>query len=94
MADYYFESGIFNVKFDINEDLWRAYIEETLRNMHEYSRKGFGFNLMTTYVDFKKPQLYYADPAYFFDFCKKNFSKKVSLLHDYDLFEWTIIVKR
>lgn len=93
-CDYSFESGIFNVKFDMDNDDWKAYIEETLHNINECSLLGFGFNLMTSYVDFKKPILYYADPKYFFDFCKKNFSKKVTLLHDYDLYEWTIIVKK
>jgi SAM-dependent methyltransferase len=93
-ADYSFTSGIFNVKFDIEEGLWKHYIEEVLLNMHEKSTRGFAFNVLTTYVDYKEDHLYYADPFYFFDFCKKNFSKKVSLLHDYDLWEWTMLVKR
>ncbi len=93
-ADYSFTSGIFNVKFDIDEELWEGYMEEVLGNMWEKSTRGIAFNALTTYVDYKEDILYYSDPFYFFDFSKKNFSKKVSLLHDYDLWEWTIIVKR
>ena len=93
-ADYSFASGIFNVKLDIEDSLWEHYIKETLFNMNEKSIKGFAFNALTTYVDYKESHLYYADPLFPFDFCKKNFSKKVSLLHDYGLYEWTIIVKR
>jgi SAM-dependent methyltransferase len=92
-AEYSFASGIFNVKFDIDEDVWKGYIQETLFNMYEKSKKGFAFNALTTYVDYKADHLYYADPLALFDFCKKNFSKRVSLLHDYGLWEWTILVK-
>ena len=52
------------------------------------------FNLLTNYVDYKDEDLYYADPTYYFEYCKNQFSKNVSLLHDYDLFEWTIIIKK
>ena len=93
-ADYSFTSGIFNVKFDIPEDLWQQYIEETLSGMDAKSTRGFTFNVLSTYVDYREKHLYYADPSYYFDFCKKNFSKKVSLLHDYNLWEWTIVVKK
>ena len=91
IADYCFASGIFNVKFDVNDDLWQKYMEHILYNMNEYSKRGFSFNVLTTYVDYKKDHLYYADPLYYFDFCKSNFTKRVSLFHDYELFEWTII---
>ncbi len=94
IADYSFVSGIFNVRFEGNDDSWRKFIEETLKDLDKNSNKGFAFNVLTSYVDYKEPHLYYADPLYFFDFCKRNFSKKVSLLHDYDLWEWTIIVKK
>ena len=94
IADYSFASGIFNVKFDYDCDEWIKIIKDTLQNMFEYSRRGFAFNLLSTYVDYKEPHLYYGDPLYFFDFCKRSFSRKVSLLHDYDLWEWTILVKR
>lgn len=94
VADYSFASGIFNVKFDIGEEAWKKYIEQILENMSEYSRKGFAFNMLTTCVDFRKDHLFYGDPFYFFDFCKRRFSRKVSLLHDYDLWEWTICVKK
>jgi hypothetical protein len=94
IADYSFASGIFNVKFEVNEDLWQKYVEYILYNMNEYSKRGFSFNILTKYVDFKKDHLYYADPLYYFDFCKSNFTKKVSLFHDYELFEWTIICRK
>jgi hypothetical protein len=41
-----------------------------------------------------KPELYYADPLFMFDHCKKKFSKNVALLHDYEEFDFTIIVRK
>jgi len=93
-ADYTTTSGIFNVKFNEQKNNWETYIKDTLKNMYENSNKGISFNLLTKYVDFEAPDLYYADPLYFFDFCKKELSRFVSLIHDYNLYEWTIIVKK
>ncbi len=94
VADYTTTSGIFNVKFDHQQDSWEDYIKHTLKNMFKYSSKAISFNLLTKYVDFEAENLYYADPAYFFDFCKRNLSRYVTLLHDYPLYEWTIVVKK
>lgn len=93
-ADYSFASGIFNVRCSVSEEVWLDYIQETLCNLNQYSIKGFAFNLLSTYVDFRRDHLYYGDPCYFFHFCKEHFSKKVTLLHDYPLWEWTIFVKK
>ena len=94
VADYSIVSGTFNVKFDSTNEEWSEYIKNCLQNLDEKSTKGFSFNLLTSYVDWQEEHLYYADPCYWFDYCKKNFSKKVSLYHDYPLYEWTIIVKK
>lgn len=93
-ADYSVASGIFNVRVDTEEDVWKEFILDTLSNMDEKSLRGFSFNCLTSYVDFKVDHLYYADPLFFFDFCKENFSKYATLLHDYPLYEWTILVRK
>jgi hypothetical protein len=59
----------------------------------EKSRLGFAFNLLTTFVDFRADGLFYADPCAFFRFCKQEISPDVVLLHDYPLYEWTMIVR-
>tara|TARA_B110000483_G_C18147783_1_gene524186 strand:- start:287 stop:895 length:609 start_codon:yes stop_codon:yes gene_type:complete len=94
--EYTIANGVFNVKLDSTDQSWQKYIEETLNKINEISEKGFSFNILTSYSDeeYKKDYLYYADSLYFFDFCKRNFSKNVALLHDYELYEFTIIVKK
>lgn len=96
ITDYSIASGIFNVKMQHTDKVWLAYIIETLESMHKKSRKGFSFNLLTKYSDkeFMKENLFYADPLFFFDYCKVNFSRNIALLHDYNLYEFTILVKK
>jgi len=64
--------------------------------MNKKSIKGFAFNMLTKYSDreYMKEYLYYADPLFIFDYCKRNFSKKVALIHDYELYEFTILVRK
>ncbi len=83
------------MKGDIDEKSWSDYIAKTIELMFKNSKKGFAFNCLTKYSDQDKMRqnLHYADPLFWFDFCKKNFSRNVALLHDYDLYEFTIIVR-
>lgn len=94
--DYCVASGIFNVKLGTANQEWLAYILRTLDLMHEYSVKGFAFNALTSYSDAEKMRndLYYADPLRIFDHCKRRFSRHVALLHDYGLYEFTILVRK
>jgi SAM-dependent methyltransferase len=92
-ADYSFVSGTFNVRMEAGEAAWQSYVEDTLRLLAQRSRRGFAFNLLTSYVDWRKDDLFYGDPAHFFRFCTENLSRYVTLLHDYPLYEWTIAVR-
>lgn len=94
-TDFTVASGIFNVRLDVPDDEWRAYVETTLEKLAGLSRAGFAFNMLTSYSDADKmrPDLYYGDPGWFFDLCKRRYSRNVALLHDYGLYEFTMIVR-
>ena len=96
VADYSIASGIFNVRLHFDDDEWMEYILYVIDNMNRLSRIGFAFNCLTSYSDehLKRDNLYYADPCYLFDLCKRLYSKNVSLLHDYSLYEFTILVRK
>jgi SAM-dependent methyltransferase len=96
VADYGVASGIFNVRMGRSDDEWRSYLEATLDVLDETSRIGFAFNCLTSYSDKDKMRdyLYYADPCVLFDLCKRRYSRNVALLHDYDLYEFTILVRK
>ena len=95
-ADYTVASGIFNLKYNTSNKKWLFYIEKTIESMHTCSSKGFAFNILTAYSDkdLQLSHLFYADPLYFFDFCKRKYSKNVALLHDYDEYDFTILVRK
>ena len=93
-ADFTFVSGTFNVRFEATDEKWQEFIEGKLAEIAKYSSRGFSFNLLSTYVDWKADDLFYGDPLYWFDYCKRKFSKEVALLHDYPLYEWTLLVRK
>ena len=94
--DYVVSSGIFNVKLSIDDENWESYVKETLHEINAISKYGFAFNMLTSYSDknLMQKKLYYPEPENIFKFCKNNFSNNVSLIHDYNLYEFTILVKK
>ncbi len=95
-ADFALASGVFNVKLDTPGDEWTEYVTHTLAVLDRLGRLGFAFNMLTSYsdADRMRADLYYADPCRFFDLCKRSFSKQVALLHDYGLYEFTMLVRK
>lgn len=96
ISDYGVASGIFNVRLNQSDNEWWSYLEATLEELDRTSRLGFSFNCLTCYSDLDKKcdYLYYADPCTLFDLCKRRYSRNVSLLHDYGLYEFTILVRK
>lgn len=95
-ADFGVASGIFNVKLNRTDEEWRSYMEDVITQLDCTSLHGFSFNCLTSYSDQDKmrPDLYYADPNWWFDLCKRRYSRHVALLHDYGLYEFTILVRK
>jgi len=89
-------SGIFSVRLETSDEAWLNYIESILDNMNDYCIDGFAFNCLTSYSDKEKMKsnLYYANPNQLFDLCKRKYSRNVALLHDYSLYEFTILVRK
>jgi hypothetical protein len=95
VADYTVASGIFNVPAGATDDEWSGYMAATLERMAAVSRRGIAFNVLTSYSDPERMEerLHYADPCRWFDWCKRTLSRHVALLHDYGLYEFTILVR-
>ena len=95
-VDYTIASGIFNLKLEVPYETWTEYVLSELHKMNRLSIKGFSFNMLTKYsdMDYMRPHLYYADPCFLFDYCKRNFARNVALLHDYEAYDFTILVRK
>ena len=94
-ADFAVASGIFNVKLQASASSWHQHVTDTLDTIARASRRGFAFNMLTSYSDRERMRedLYYGDPSWFFAYCKRKFSRNVALLHDYELYDWTMAVR-
>jgi SAM-dependent methyltransferase len=95
-ADYVVASGVFNVRLDTPSDQWSDYVVHELRKLDSKARHGWAVNFLTSHsdADRKRADLFYADPGFFLDWCLRSASRWVFLLHDYDLYEFTIGVRR
>ncbi len=95
-ADYSVASGIFNVKTTVTRSEWNDYVLSTIDEMDRSCTKGFAFNILTKYSDSERMRddLFYADPEALFAHCKTRFSRNVALLHDYELYEFTLVIRK
>lgn len=95
-ADYAIASGIFSLRVGRSDAEWMTYLESVLDMLDRNSRHGFAFNSLTRYsdADRMRDELFYADPCVLFDLCKRRYSRNVALLHDYELYDFTILVRK
>jgi hypothetical protein len=93
-ADFVIASGVFNVRFDIPDATWLAYVERTIDAMAASARKGFAFNCLTGFADAdrKEARLFYPYPGEMFDRCLRRHGRHGALLQDYGLYEFTILI--
>ena len=98
VCDYLIAGSIFNVKFDAPVEAWRDYTLQMLSRMNALCSRAFSFDILTRYSDpdrmALRPELYFADPLFYFDHCKRAFGRDVALLHDYGLYDFTILVRK
>lgn len=96
VCDYVVASGIFNFRGEQSFEAWTEYVLSVLNEFNRLSQRGFSSNFLTKYSDADKMRsdLYYADPLFLFDYCKLNFSKNVALLHDYHLYDFTLLIRK
>ncbi len=98
VCDYLVASGVFNIKMEADYDQWTDYVIGSLETFNAKTSRGFSVNFLTSYSDAdrmaERPDLYYADPCRIFDYCRRHFSRNVALLHDYRIWDFTILVRK
>lgn len=96
VCDYVVASGIFNFRGEQSFEDWTEYVLGILHEFDGLSLRGFASNFLTKYSDAGKmrPDLYYADPLFLFDYCKRKFSRNAALLHDYRLYDFTLLIRK
>ena len=98
VCDYLVSSGVFNIKMEADYETWTSYVIDSLESFNQKTSCGFAVNFLTSYSDAdrmaERPDLYYADPCRMFDYCRRHFSRNVALLHDYKIWDFTILVRK
>ncbi len=79
--DYILISGVFNNKIEDN----RGFYQKTVEQCFSMISEGLAFNMMSHYVDFYDPSLFYEKPEAVFEFAKKNISPYVVIRNDYQV---------
>ncbi|HUP60165.1 MAG TPA: class I SAM-dependent methyltransferase [Thermoanaerobaculia bacterium] len=95
-SDFVVATGVFNVRLDLPDDVWRDHVIQSLEAMASKARVGLAADFLTSHADAdrKRADLYYADPAVIFDWYMRSVSRWVALLHDSDLYEFTVAAVR
>ena len=88
--DHILISGIFNNNIGDN---WN-FIKKTLIKVSQIYTKSIIFNLITDDVDYMDKDLYYVNPDKIIDFCKQNISENVKKIHNYNKYEYMIIINK
>ena len=82
-------SGALSYKYKEAESAAKA----TLEKMFQLSKEGVALNFLSTTADYELEKNQHYDPATILTWAL-NLSKKVSLYHDYPLYEFTIMLKK
>lgn len=92
--DYVVANGVFTQKLGTSTDSMEAYLRTQVTTMFRLARIGIAFNVMTSYVNFRAPNLFYADPADLFSWCSKHLSPVVCIDQSSRLFDVFVYVLR
>jgi len=85
--DYIISSQTFNFRLRRQDNY--ELIKDILKASYSMSRRGMAFDFLSSYVDFQQEDLFHYEPEKIFAYCK-CLTKRVSLRHDYPLFEFAI----
>jgi len=95
-ADYGIASGIFNVKLSQPVELWTAFVQAVLDDMHATSRRGFAVNFLAPLENAMAgaPELYRPAPEIWRGYCESKLGADVEVLANYGMREYTLLVRR
>lgn len=86
--DYVVLSGVFNIACGQTID----WVHRFLERMYEHAEQAIVFNAVSTYVNYRQPEMFYIDPVEMLRFCIEKLSRRVSLTHHNLSFNYTVCV--
>lgn len=92
--DFIIMNGLFNSRGTNSQAEMTEYMQDLLRNVWPFTRKGLAFNLMSKYLDWEREDLFHMPFDPLAAFLDREISRHFSIRHDYGLFEYTVYVYR
>lgn len=90
--DYVICNGILTQKLSNSLLEMDQYSFKLIEKMFAIAEKGIAFNIMSSYVNFFAPNLYYKNPAEVFVNCASRFGSKIKIDQSYGLYEFTTYI--
>ncbi len=92
--DVVLNSGMFHLKTEsVSDAEFEAFVEGMVRRMWELTGRATVFNLMTEFVDWREPKLYYAPLGRWIPFFR-SLTRWFVIRHDYPLYEFVVRLGR
>ena len=88
-VDFVVASGTFNLALRTDDNY--RYVDRVLRKAYAIARSGIAMDFHTSYVDFRVDDIFYYEPERMLALAKAV-SKRVTLRHDYPLYEFCLYV--
>jgi SAM-dependent methyltransferase len=92
--DYVIMNGLFTEKREMSQKDMFDFFQSIVKETYAASRRGISFNLMSTHVDWKRDDLFHLGLDVLTNFLVKNCSRNIIIRMDYQLYEYTVYVKK
>ena len=92
--DYVIMNGLFTEKREMSKKDMFDFFQSIVKEAFAASRRGISFNLMSTHVDWKRDDLFHLELDVLTNFLIHNCSRNIIIRMDYQLYEYTVYVKK
>ena len=92
-VDYVVANGVFTERLDIAYEDMFDFMYSVLDQLVTVARRGVAFNVMSSFVDWERDDLFHVPPGQIADLASK-FGRRFIIRHDYPLFEYTTYLYR
>ncbi len=90
--DYVVMNGVFSYRGEIARDDMVTYQQELIVAAAEHARRGLAWNVMSTWVDWERDDLFHVPLDETAEFVTRTFGREFVIRHDYQQFEYTVYV--
>lgn len=93
--DHLISNGILTLKTpEVTEAAFWSFAQELMDQMWKLCRQSIALNFITKHVEWEVPTLFHIAPERVLSFAKSRYTSNVAILHDYNLYEFIVVIKK